>query len=58
MNSSLPTVAKWSFWLGAFLVVATHIYMLTMGLPVEQMVPHAIINLVAGALIIFAWMKR
>lgn len=48
----------WSFWIGALIVVATHIYMLIAGLPQSQMVAHAILNLVAAALVIFAWMKR
>jgi hypothetical protein len=46
------------FWIGAFLVIATHIYMLVAGLPASQMMGHAIINLVAGVLMIIGWMKR
>ena len=40
------------FWLGVAIVVATHIYMLTVGLPVSQMMAHAVINLVAAVLIV------
>ena len=56
MNTS--SLASYAFWLGLALVVATHIYMLTMGLPAAQMMAHAILNLVAAALMTFGWMKR
>ncbi|MCE9585744.1 hypothetical protein K8R04_00285 [Candidatus Uhrbacteria bacterium] len=52
------SLAMWSFWVGAVIVVATHIYMLVAGLPASQMMGHAILNLVAGALVIFGWTKR
>lgn len=48
----------WSFWIGAFIVVATHVYMLVAGLPASQMLGHAVLNLVAAALMIFPWMKK
>ena len=50
--------ARYAFWIGAFLVIATHIYMLTMGLPISQMMGHAVINILAGGLMIFGWMKK
>lgn len=59
MNSApVNNLARWSFWLGALIVVLTHIYMLVAGLPVSMMMGHAILNLIAGALLIFGWMKR
>lgn len=58
MNPSLKTVARWSFWIGAALVIATHLYMLTIGLPASQMMGHAVLNLIAAALMVFGWMKR
>jgi len=45
---------KISFWVGIVLVVATHIYMLLSGLPESQMSAHAVLNLVAAGLIVFA----
>lgn len=51
-------MSKWSFWLGMLIVVGSHIYMLVYGLPQEQMVPHAIVNLVAAGLFGLAWYKR
>lgn len=42
------------FWLGILVVVVTHVYMLMSGLPVSMMMGHAILNLVAAALIVFA----
>lgn len=42
------------FWLGIAIVVATHVYMLMSGLPANMMNGHAILNLVAAALILFA----
>jgi len=43
-----------SFGIGMVIVVGTHIYMLLAGLPANQMTAHAIINLVAGGLIIYS----
>lgn len=45
---------KVSFWLGIAIIVASHIYMLMAGLPSSMMMGHAILNLVAAALILFA----
>ena len=56
--TSMKTAATWSFWIGLVIVVATHLYMLTLGLPASQMMGHAILNLIAAALIGFGWMKR
>ena len=44
-----------SFWAGIVIVFGTHIYMLGFGLPASQMTAHAILNLVAGALLSYAW---
>ncbi|QQR60505.1 hypothetical protein IPH19_03785 [Candidatus Uhrbacteria bacterium] len=52
------SLAMWSFWIGAVIVLVTHVYMLVAGLPASQMMGHSILNLVAGALVIFGWMKR
>ena len=41
-----------SFWIGIAIVIATHIYMLVAGLPQDQMMPHAILNLIAGGLVL------
>lgn len=43
-------------WIGALVVVVTHIYMLVAGLPASQMMAHAVINLVAAGLIVFGAM--
>jgi hypothetical protein len=56
--NQVNSLSKWSFWIGAVIVVVTHIYMLVAGLPASQMIGHAILNLVAAALVIFGWMKR
>ena len=48
----------WSFWVGTALVIATHFYMLVVGVPQAQMTAHATLNLIAAALIVFGWMKR
>ncbi|MFO0764950.1 MAG: hypothetical protein U0487_02800 [Patescibacteria group bacterium] len=48
----------WSYYIGLALVVLTHIYMLVAGLPASQMMGHAIINLVAAALIGYGYMKK
>lgn len=59
MNTSpASALSRWMFWIGAFLVIATHIYMLVAGLPVSQMMGHAIINIIAGVMMIIGWMKR
>lgn len=46
---------NWFFWIGLLIVIGTHLYMLVLGLPVNQAVPHAIINLVAAGLLVYAW---
>ena len=45
---------KIAFWIGIGIVVATHIYMLVAGLPASQMMAHAVLNLVAAGLMVFA----
>ncbi len=57
MNQA-SSLSLWSFWIGVAIVLATHVYMLLAGLPASQMTVHAILNLVAAALMIFAWVKR
>jgi len=47
-----------SFWIGMVIVVGSHLYMLGFGLPANQMMPHAIINLVAGGLFGYAWYSK
>jgi len=46
---------KWLYWIGILIIVASHVYMLTYGLPAEQFTGHAVINLVAAGLIGWAW---
>ena len=48
---------KWFFWIGILIVVFSHIYILTSGLPADQITTHAVVNLVAASLIGFAWYK-
>jgi hypothetical protein len=56
MNTS--SLASYAFWIGLILVAATHVYMLALGLPASQMMAHAILNLVAAALMAFGWTKH
>lgn len=52
---------KLSWWLysfGLIIVFVTHVYMLVVGLPAEQMMAHAIINLVASVLLAAGWLTR
>ena len=46
---------KMSFMFGTTVVLLTHIYMLFAGLPANQIVAHSIINLVAGAALVYSW---
>lgn len=48
---------KWFFWIGMFIVVASHVYMLAYGLPADQITAHSVVNLVAAASIGWAWYK-
>ena len=48
----------WLYLVGLVIVFGTHVYMLALGLPPEQMAGHAIINLVAGVLLMAGWLKR
>lgn len=44
-----------AFWVGLVIVLGTHLYMLLAGgLPANQVMPHAVLNLVAGALVVYA----
>jgi hypothetical protein len=52
---------KMSWWLylaGLAVVLVTHIYMLTVGLPPEQMIGHAVLNLIAAVLLVSGWLSR
>ncbi len=53
----MKTINKTAFWIGLGIVIATHIYMLAFSFPPNQAVPHAVINLIAAGMIIFAWYK-
>jgi len=55
MNDKLRTGL---FWVGMAIVVLSHIYMLVVGLPASQVVPHSIANLVAAGLFAYAWFKK
>ena len=48
---------NWTSGLGYAIVVLTHIYMLAVGLPDTQMVPHAVLNLVAAGLLYYGQYK-
>ena len=43
------------FWSGIGIVALTHIYLLFAGLPTNQVMAHAILNLVAAGLVIGSW---
>ncbi len=50
---------SWSLYgIGLFIVLGTHIYMLVVGLPPEQMTAHAILNIVAACLMATGWLSR
>lgn len=52
---------KFSWWLyvvGLVIVFGSHIYMLSAGLTPDQMMGHAILNLVAGCLLVAGWLTR
>ncbi|MFA6006879.1 MAG: hypothetical protein WC764_04120 [Candidatus Paceibacterota bacterium] len=52
---------KMSWWLymaGLFVVVVTHVYMLVVGLPETQASAHAIVNIVAGCMLVAGWLTR
>jgi hypothetical protein len=46
------------FWVGVAIVVLTHIYLLFASLPTNQVMGHAILNLVAAGLIIYSWFVK
>ncbi len=50
--------AVWAYWLGITIVFGSHLYMLGFSLPANQMVPHAVLNLVAGCFLAYSWFKR
>ena len=45
------------YGIGVFIVAATHVYMLAIGLPAEQMTAHAVANLVAAVLLVSGCLK-
>jgi len=49
---SASTWKTYSYWIGILIVLGTHVYMLGFGLPESQMLGHAILNLVAGGLLL------
>jgi len=48
----------WLYGIGLIIVLGAHIYMLVAGLSQNQMVPHAILNLVAVCLLAAGWLTR
>ncbi len=48
----------WLYGVGLAMVAGTHAYMLTYGLLPEQMVGHAVLNLVAACLLAAGWLRR
>jgi len=48
----------WMYLIGLAIVLVTHIYMLAVGLPAEQMGAHAMLNIVAGILLMAGWLTR
>jgi hypothetical protein len=50
--------AVWSYWVGIVIVFVTHLYMLGFGMPENQMIGHAVLNLVAGCLLAYSWFGR
>ncbi len=49
---------SWGLYgVGLIIVLGTHIYMLIAGLPAEQMMPHAVLNIVAAVLLAAGWLK-
>ncbi len=48
---------QWSFFGGMFIVVGTHLYMLFSGLPSNQIIPHSILNLIAGGFLYYSWLE-
>lgn len=44
--------------MGLLIILATHLYMLTVGLALEQMTAHAILNLIAAGLLAAGWLTR
>lgn len=46
----------WLYGVGIFIVLGAHIYMLIAGLTSSQMMPHAILNLIAVVLLVSGWL--
>jgi len=47
----------WLYGIGIIIVLGAHIYMLLYGLTPEQMIEHAILNLIAVVLLVTGWLK-
>jgi hypothetical protein len=47
----------WLFWIAMLIVVGSHLYMLAYDLPQDQMMPHAVLNLLAAGFFAIAWYK-
>jgi hypothetical protein len=50
--------AMWSYWIGIIIIFGTHLYMLGLGLSEDQMIGHAILNLIAGCFLAYSWFGR
>ena len=50
--------SRTAYYIGILIVGLSHAYMLVKGLPQSQVQLHAILNLVAAALIAWSWMSN
>lgn len=48
----------WLYSIGLLIVLGTHVYMLVAGLAPDQMVGHAVLNLVAVGMLASGWLRR
>ncbi len=51
-------ISWWLYGVGLIIVVGTHVSMLVLGLPAEQVMAHSVLNLLAGVLLMTGWLKR
>jgi len=49
---------SWAYWIAMLIVIGSHIYMLAVGLPENQLVSHAVVNLIAAGLFGYVWTKQ
>lgn len=54
----IDTVSWWLYGIGITIILVTHVYMLVAGMTEDQVVGHAVINLIAAALLAGGWFKR